>query len=119
MNENKSVLFKHKRAISTPSGKTTETDVNICLLKAWTAVDKLLIIWKSGLSDKIKWDFFQVVTLSILLYGCITWMLTKCIEKKVDRNYTRMLCAVLNKSWRQHFSKQQLYEHLLPILQTI
>ena len=32
-----------------------------------------------------------------------------------DSNYTRMLRAILNKSWRQHPTKQQLYCHLPPI----
>ena len=49
----------------------------------------------------------------------ITWTLTKCMEKKLDGNYTRMLRAILNKSWRQHPTKQQLYEHLPPITKTI
>ena len=31
-----------------------------------------------------------------------TWMLTIHMEKKLDGNYTRMLRAILNKSWRQH-----------------
>ena len=30
-----------------------------------------------------------------------------------------MLRAILNKSWRQHPTKQQLYGHLLPITKTI
>ena len=30
-----------------------------------------------------------------------------------------MLHAVLNKFWKQHPTKQQLYSHLLPISQTI
>ena len=30
-----------------------------------------------------------------------------------------MLCTVLNKSWKQHFIKKQLYGHLHPISQTI
>ena len=30
-----------------------------------------------------------------------------------------MLWAILNKSWRQHSTKQQLYGHLLPITKTI
>ena len=38
----------------------------------------------------------------ILLYGCTTWTQTKRLEKKLDGNYTRMLQAILNKSWRQH-----------------
>ena len=41
-------------------------------------------------------------------------MLTKQMEKKLGGNYTRMLWAVLNKSWRQHPTKQQLYGHLPP-----
>ena len=38
---------------------------------------------------------------------------------KLDGNYTRMLRTILNKSWRQHPTKQQLYCHLPPIMKTI
>ena len=57
--------------------------------------------------------------MSILLYGCTTWTLTKRLEKKLDGNYTRMLRAILNKSWRQHPRKHQPYGHLFPITKTI
>ena len=30
----------------------------------------------------------------------------------IDSNYTRMVRAILNKLWRQHPTKQQLYGHL-------
>ena len=40
-------------------------------------------------------------------------------HKKLDGNYTRMLRAILNKSWRQHPTKHQLYGHLPPITKTI
>ena len=52
--------------------------------------------------------------MSILLYGCTTWSLTKCLKKKLDGNYTKMLCAVLKKFWKQN-SIKQLYGHLPPI----
>ena len=52
-------------------------------------------------------------------YGCTTWTLTKRLEKKLDGNYTRMLRAVLNESWRQHPTRHQLYGHLHPITKTI
>ena len=55
----------------------------------------------------------------ILLYGCTTWTLTKRIEKKLNGNYTRILRAILNKSWRQHPKKQQLYGHQPSITKTI
>ena len=87
--------------------------------KAWTAINRLSVIWKSDLTDKIKCSFFQAAIVSILLYGCTTWTLTKQLEKKLDGNYTRMLRAILNKSWRQHPTKQQLYGHLFPITKTI
>ena len=67
----------------------------------------------------MKRSFFQAVVPSILLYGCTTWTLTKRLEKKLDGNYTRMLRAILNKSWRQHPTRHQLYGHLPPITKTI
>ena len=67
----------------------------------------------------MKCSFFQAAVVSILLYGCNTWTLTKRMEKKLDGNYTRMLRAILNKSWRQHTTKHQLYDHLPPITKTI
>ena len=33
---------------------STESDVNICIGKAWTAINRLMAIWKSDLSNKIK-----------------------------------------------------------------
>ena len=45
--------------------------------------------------------------------------LTKRLEKKLDGNYTRMLRAILNKSWQQHPTRHQLYGHLPPIMKTI
>ena len=67
----------------------------------------------------MKRSFFQAAVVSILLYGCTTWTLTKRLEKKLDGNYTRMLWAILNKSWRQHSTKYQLYGHLPHITKTI
>ena len=69
----------------------SQFDVNMCLVKAWTTVDWLSIIWKTDLSNKIKWDFFQAMVMPILLYKYTTWMLIKHIEKKLDRNCTRIL----------------------------
>ena len=101
------------------SVSSTEKDIDSWLTKAWTAIDKLSIIWKSDLTDKMKRSFFQAAVVSTLLYGCTTWTLTKRPEKKLDGNYTRMLRAILNKSWKQHPIKHKLYSHLPPITKTI
>ena len=57
--------------------------------------------------------------MSILLYGCTTWTLTKRMEKKLDSNYARILRAILNETLRQHPIKQQLYGYQPPITKII
>ena len=110
------MCFNQTGDISTPNGSSlklvdkfsylgssvssTETDINTRLLKAWTVIDMLSVIWKSNLTDKMQRSFFQAAVVSTLLYECTTWTLTKRMEKKLDSNYTRMLQAILNKSWR-------------------
>ena len=79
----------------------------------------LSVILKSDMTDKMKRSFFQAAVMSILLYGCTTWTLTKRLEKRLDGNYTRMLQTILNKSWRKHSTKPQLYGQLPPITKTI
>ena len=56
---------------------------------------------------KIELFFFHLI---LLLKG---W------NKKIHGNYTRMLRAILNRSWRQHPTKKQLYGHQPPIAKTI
>ena len=93
----------------------------ICIQQAklWTAINILSVIWRPDLSNKLKRNFFHVVVVSILLYGCTTWTLTKHVEERLNVNCKRMLRAILNKSRKQHLTKQQLYGQLPPISKTI
>ena len=101
------------------SVSSTKTDIDTQLAKAWTAINRLSVIWKSDRTDKMKCSFFQAVVILILLYGGTIWMLMKRMEKKLDGKYSRILRAILNKSWRQHLTKQQQYGHLPPITKNI
>ena len=89
--------------------------VNTRRPKAWTAIDRLSVMWKSDLSDKIKHSFFP----SSVRINTDIWTLTEHMEKKLEAKNTRMLWAVLNKSWKQYLTKQQQYGYLLPITKTI
>ena len=40
-------------------------------------------------------------------------------KENLDSNCTRMLWAILKKSWKLHSTKQQMYSHLPSILKTI
>ena len=100
------------------SVSSTETHINTWLAKALTTNDRLSVIWKSDLNDKMKRSFLQAVVVPILLNGCTKWTLAKRMEKKLDGNYTRTL-RTMYKFWRQQPTKQLLYGHLSPITKTI
>ena len=44
------------------SVESNEKDIETRLMKAWTAINRLSIIWKSDLTDKMKRSFFQAVS---------------------------------------------------------
>ena len=46
-------------------------------------------------------------------------MLTKRMEKRLEDKYAKMQQLLLNKSWRHHPTKQQLYDHLPFITESI
>ena len=77
MNENKTkyMFFNFKKGdIATLNGgslklvdkclgssvSSTEKDIDMRLAKTWTAIDRLSIVWKYDLSDKIKRNFSQL-----------------------------------------------------------
>ena len=78
-----------------------------------------LYLSHGNFSDKININFFLAAVMSILLYGCTTWTLTKNTEKKQDGNCTRMWRAIVNKSLKQYPTKQPPYGHLPPISKSI
>ena len=85
---------------------STEKDIDTRLTKAWTAINRLSIIWKSDLTDKMKRSFFQAAVVSILLYGCTTWTLTKRLWEEARRqlhknaasNLEQVLAATTHKT---------------------
>ena len=60
--------FVDKFAYLDSNISSTESDVNICLVKAWTAIHMLSILWMSDISDKIKLGFFQAMTVNTTVW---------------------------------------------------
>ena len=71
------------------------------------------------ISDKREFNLSLRQYSWILYIYIYIYMLARRIEKKRDWNCTRMWIAMLNKSWKQHPTKQQLYGHSPPIFKTI
>ena len=70
--EGTSLKLVDKFTLLGSSVSLTEKDIDTRLTKVWTAINKLSIIWKSNMTDKMKCSFFQAAVVSILLYGCTT-----------------------------------------------
>lgn len=92
--------------------ESSEKDVQARKALAWVACHKLRSIWSSKLKKSIKIRLFLTTVESVLLYNCNTWTLTKNMEKSLDGTYTRMLRMVLNVSWKQHMTNEELYGRL-------
>ena len=80
------------------SVSSTETNIKTQQAKAWTAINRLSVIWKSDLTDKIKCSFFQAAVESILLYGYTTWTLTNVWRKSLTA-ITQECCK---QYWMSH-----------------
>ena len=78
---------------------STGNETKMQLAKAWTAVDRLSIIWKSNLSDKIKCHFFQAAVVSILLYGCTTMLDSQCFGQYVLWPSWGIFCQTWEPTW--------------------
>ena len=92
------------------SVSSTENDVHICLAKAWTAIHRLSIIWRSNLSDKKK-DFFQAVC-----FNTTVWFLNmdanKSIDNKIYKNATNYIEQILETKPHQTAPIRLLTSHL-------
>ena len=92
--------------------QSSEKDMNMRLAKSCAALNKMNAIWKSRLPDRIKRNFFRVTVESVLVYGSVSWTLTKALEKRISGNYTHLLRAILNRSWKDHPTNKEIYANI-------
>ena len=98
---------------------SSEKDFEIRKAMAWSACNKLKLIWSSNLSRNLKIRLFRATVESVLLYNSETWTINKSMQRKIDGCYTRMLRMALGISWQAKVSNVDLYQKLQPVSQTI
>ena len=90
---------------------STEKDVNARIALAWVAFNKLRPILKAPRPTvKFKMRLFNAACVSVLLYGCETWVLTETLSKKLDvfaRTCYRIMLRI-NQS-EAHMKNEELY----------
>ena len=74
--------FTYLGAQVTKDGATLDIKKRAAL--AYASFNRLIEIWSArNMSRKTKATLFKTLVLSVLLYGCETWQMTKGKEKKV------------------------------------
>jgi len=75
-------------------------DFKIRKAAAWAAAKNLNRLWRSKiLDDKIKFNLFQTLVVSILLYNAVTWTVNITLSKLLDSCYNKLLRYCLNIIW--------------------
>ena len=87
--------------------QSSEKDMNKRIGQAWSALNKMMKVWKSNLKNHLKVGFFRATVESVLLYGAECWTMTGKMRNRLDGTYTRMLRAVLGVSWKEHKTNKE------------
>jgi hypothetical protein len=102
--------FTYLGANVTKDGGST-VDVRKRVAMASAQFKRLTNIWQAGnISRKTKISLFKSLVLSVLLYGCETWKLTKGEERKLDIFQTKCLRKICKIRWQQHISNKSVLD---------
>ena len=72
---------------------------------------QLTTLWQAGdISRKTKASLFKSLVMSVLLYGCETWKLTKGGEEKLDSFQTKCLRRIFKIRWQAHIPNKIVLE---------
>lgn len=102
---------------------STNKDVKVRIGLAWVAFHKLKSILKAPKTKiNFKIRLFKAACISILLYACETWILTKHLANRLDAyatNCYRIMLGIDQKN--DHITNEHLYEMVqqVPISTTI
>ena len=95
--------------VTKDGGSTADIKRRIALASA--SFRKLNNIWRArDINKKTKASLFKSLVLSVLLYGCETWKLTKGEEEKLDIFQTKCLRKVFGIRWQQHISNKTVLQ---------
>ena len=92
---------------------SSEKDVNSRISLAWSAFDKLKDILRSHtgkISNETKFRLFNAACISVLLYGCESWVLLGPQIKKLDVFHRTCLRIMLGiRQSETHMTNEELY----------
>ena len=89
----------------------TASDIRARIGTARAAFNKLNKVWNSSLlSQSTKTTIFKTNVVSVLLYGCETWRMTKGDEHKLNVFQHKCLRKILKVYWPMKISNEEIRE---------
>jgi hypothetical protein len=89
---------------------SSESDIKIRKGQAWAAFWKMKDVFRSPIvKTKLKVNIFQVACLSILLYGCESWMITEAQERSLNSFTTNCYRVMLNIKRLDRVTNSEIY----------
>jgi hypothetical protein len=86
-------------------------DIDIRMQKVRGAFSRLRRMWQSTFIHKdTKIKVFNVCVKSVSLYGCQTWLVTSCIQRKLQSFVNRCLHYILRVWWPRTVSSEKLWQ---------
>lgn len=91
--------------------KVSETDISTRKALAWAAFWKIKDIFHSkNLPIRLKTNIFQAVCLSVLLYGCESWIITEKLKQSLNSFATNCYRVMLNIKRLDKVSNAVIYQ---------
>jgi len=89
---------------------SSEKDITCRIALAWAAFSKLKAVLVSNRCQKLRLRIFDAACVSILLYGCETWVISQSISEKLDI-FARKAYRIMLKINQQEdkISNEELY----------
>ena len=92
---------------------SSESDIKIRKAQAWAAFWKMKALFRSKtLSIHLKRNIFQAACLSILLYGCESWIITNQLEHSLNTFANNCYRVMLNIKRSDRISNQEIYNKI-------
>ena len=89
---------------------STESDIKIRKGQAWGAFWKMKDVFLSAtVTTRLKINIFNAACLSILLYGCESWILTEKLKKSLDSFATNCYRIMLKIKRTDRISNEEVY----------
>ena len=97
---------------------SSEDDINHRIALAWHAYWQLSRIWRSDLlTTKIKTDTLRASVISVLSYGCESWVISKKLEQQINCFGNKCYRGIIAVSMFDRISNEDLYERVeLPLM---